>query len=102
MSFPSPAPGPARRRGDSVSSYTSPPRLISRSPGSPDGVSNMPSDSNHGSLRGQPTQHNSASNTSGASHQYQPTRSFVHLSYRGDLGKYYLINSDEISILNIF
>ncbi|KAI9644648.1 hypothetical protein NHQ30_006672 [Ciborinia camelliae] len=84
MSFPSPAPGTPRRRGDSVSSHTSP-RLIPNSSGSQDGASsNMPSDLNHGSLRGQSAQQTSTSNTLGTSHQYQPTRSFVHLSYRGD------------------
>lgn len=95
MSFPSPASAPTRRRGDSVSSYSSP-RLIPHASASQDGLSNMPSDLNHGSFRGQSTQQNSHSNTSGAAHQYQPTRSFVHLSYRGDPGKYYLIDSDEL------
>ncbi|APA06325.1 hypothetical protein sscle_01g010950 [Sclerotinia sclerotiorum 1980 UF-70] len=83
MSFPSPASGPTRRRGDSVSSYSSP-RLIPRASPTQDGVSNMPSDVNHGSFRGQSTQQNTTANITGTSHQYQPTRSFVHLSYRGD------------------
>ncbi|KAB8291127.1 hypothetical protein EYC80_009815 [Monilinia laxa] len=83
MSFPPSSPGPPRRRGDSMSSYTSP-RLIPRSSGSQDGVSNAPLDLNQGSFRGQPAHPNSTSNTTGTSHQYQPTRSFVHLSYRGD------------------
>ncbi|KAF7912990.1 uncharacterized protein EAF01_002011 [Botrytis porri] len=83
MSFPSPAAAPSRRRGDSASSFSSP-RLIPHASPSQDGLSNMPSDMNHGSFRGQSAQQNSHTNTSGASHQYQPTRSFVHLSYRGD------------------
>ncbi|QSZ29858.1 hypothetical protein DSL72_004376 [Monilinia vaccinii-corymbosi] len=83
MSFPPSSPGPPRRRGGSVSSYTSP-RLIPRSSASQDGVSNAPLDLNYGSLRSPFAHQNLTSNTSGTSHQYQPTRSFVHLSYRGD------------------
>ncbi|RAL65075.1 hypothetical protein DID88_001182 [Monilinia fructigena] len=64
MSFPSSSPGPPRRRGDSMSSYTSP-RLIPRSSGSQDGVSNVSLDLNQGSLRGQPAHSNSTANITG-------------------------------------
>ncbi|TVY82802.1 Uncharacterized protein LSUE1_G003124 [Lachnellula suecica] len=80
MSLPSTAFGSGRRlRAPSVGSHSSP-RII---PGSSDQDSNSiaPSDANYGSFRGNQEIQGSVPNTS--TNHREPTRSSVHLSYRG-------------------
>src|ERR1700709_616388 len=97
MSHSSPAIGPYRRfRTSSTASHSSP-RLIPGSPDSPDGVSNTTSDVNYGSFRGHSEAQTLAMNPSNASGPREPTRSFVHLSYRGSLG----MQPEEISIFQV-
>ncbi|TVY46136.1 Uncharacterized protein LSUB1_G000015 [Lachnellula subtilissima] len=79
MSLPSGFGSNRRRRVPSFGSYTGA-RVIPGSSDSQDGASNVTSDTTYGSLRGNQGIHGSLS----SSHR-EPTRSSVHLSYRGAL-----------------
>jgi SulP family sulfate permease len=81
MSIPSGGLGSSRSyRALSVGSHSSP-RLIPGSCDSIDDASNTTQDLNYGSFRGR--RENQTTNASG---HREPTRSSVHLSYRGPLG----------------
>lgn len=86
MSLPSSRVGTFRRfRTPSMASHSSP-RLIPGSSDSVDGTSNATEDVNYGSFRGTSEIQNFVTNPSVGPGQREPTRSFVHLSYRGALG----------------
>jgi SulP family sulfate permease len=88
MSFSSSGFGSGRRgRAPSSGSHSSP-RLIPRSADSVDGTSNATSDVNYGSFRGHQEGQSSTLSPAIASGQREPTRSSVHLSYRGGLGRF--------------
>lgn len=81
MSLPSGFGSSRRLRAPSFGSHTSP-RVIPGSSDSQDGASSsIHADTNYGSLRGNQGIHGSLS-----SNHREPTRSSVHLSYRGALG----------------
>lgn len=85
MSLPASAFGPSRLpRSSSMASHSSP-RHIPGSSDSHDGTSVTTSDVNYGSFRAHSDAQSLAGNTSNASVPREPTRSFVHLSYRGSL-----------------
>ena len=86
MSLPSSVFSPSRRQRASSPTSHSSPRLIPSSTDSADGASNAASDVNYGSFRGRPEPHSFAISQALASGQREPTRSSVHLSYRGGLG----------------
>lgn len=91
MSLPPSAFG-SRRRAPSLSSHSSP-RHIPGSSDSMDGTSTT-SEANYGSFRGRP-EIPSALHPSTASAHREPTRSSVHLSYRGPIG---MCNSRRCSL----
>lgn len=68
-----------------MASHTSP-RLIPGASDSLDGTSSATEEINYGSFRAPSEAQNSVINPSMAAGQREPTRSFVHLSYRGSLG----------------
>jgi SulP family sulfate permease len=86
MSFSSSGFGSSRRlRAPSAGSHSSP-RLIPGCSDSVDGISNANSEVNYGSFRGHQEGHSTTLSPAIASGQREPTRSSVHLSYRGALG----------------
>jgi SulP family sulfate permease len=84
MSLPRPPASTSGRR-TSMASHSSP-RFIPGASDSIDGTSSATSDANFGSFRGYSDIQNSAINSGTASGQREPTRSFIHHSYRGALG----------------
>ena len=86
MSFSSSGFGSSRRlRAPSTGSHSSP-QLIPGCSDSVDGTSNATSDGAYGSFRAHQDGQNSTLSPAIASGQREPTRSSVHLSYRGGLG----------------
>ena len=81
--------GTTRKLGAPSSGSNSSPRLIPSPSGSDDDTSNYTADENYGSYRVQHAQSVSASIAS--SGQREPTRSSVHLSYRGALRTFDII-----------
>ena len=101
MSFSSSGFGSARGlRAPSAGSHSSP-RLIPGSSDLIDGRSNAASELNYGSFRAYQEGQNSILSPAIASGQREPTRSSVHLSYRGSTGKA-AVSPDTFQVLIVY